>query len=172
MISNSWSLTHRGFPPILLGIKERKRKEKKSKRKKRCGLVSTASTGHPLDSNVINLDKWCINVLYTVNSILLFFSRAGARDFFWFETLSAVESCSHQNISFLSSILALRCWILGLMLFNIIFVVSNNFAFSSPLWNLQRGQQGRGMGKSRGGIATTRLSSPWVQLLWAELSPI
>jgi hypothetical protein len=43
-----------GFPPILLGMKERKGKDKKSKRKKRRGLVSIASTGHPLDSN---LDK-------------------------------------------------------------------------------------------------------------------
>jgi len=32
----------KGFPPILLGIKERKRKKKKSKRKKWRGLVSIA----------------------------------------------------------------------------------------------------------------------------------
>jgi hypothetical protein len=46
-----------GFPPILLGIKESKRKEKKSKRKKRRGLVSVASAGHPLDFKDFNTDK-------------------------------------------------------------------------------------------------------------------
>jgi hypothetical protein len=46
-----------GFPPILLGIKERKRKKKKLRRKKRKGLVSTPFSGHPLDALMFNLDK-------------------------------------------------------------------------------------------------------------------
>jgi len=45
------------FPPILLGIKERKRKKTKPKRKKWRGLVSIASPGYPLDWKVLNIDK-------------------------------------------------------------------------------------------------------------------
>jgi len=47
-----------GFPPILLGIKERKRKKKKSKRKKWRRLVSIASPDHPLDWKVLNIAKY------------------------------------------------------------------------------------------------------------------
>jgi len=61
-----------GFPPILLGIKEGKRKKNKSKRKKRKGLVSIPFSGHPLDTNIINLDK---NFPFQCEIVYIFFAR-------------------------------------------------------------------------------------------------
>ena len=58
-----------GFPPILLGIKERKRKKWR-------GLVSIASPSYPLDWKVLNIDK--CHLLYRPWIVQFFLARMRA----------------------------------------------------------------------------------------------
>ena len=87
-----------GFPPILLGIKERKRKGKKSKRKKRSKLVSTASTGHltyQFERHQLALTLITLSFLSWV--IMIFFSRAlvpNLRCFHQMYRFFELDSCS------------------------------------------------------------------------------
>ena len=85
-----------GFPPILLGIKERKRKKKKSKRKKWRGLVSIAPPGYPLDWKVLNIAK--CHPLYRPWIIQFFLACACARFLLIWSNICGF----HWNIEFLS----------------------------------------------------------------------
>jgi predicted CDP-diglyceride synthetase/phosphatidate cytidylyltransferase len=125
-----------GLPPILLGIKERKRKKKKEKRKKRKGLVSMLSTTVTTSSTRMLL--MLINVvLYAVN-LYIFLARRRASFFSDLRRHYLLFPLKYRffRLNFYSTMLNFKDYSLWY-----IFNCPNIFTFTSQLWKPRRGQK-------------------------------
>ena len=110
-----------------------------------------AETGPPAGSWSF-MQMYRYHLYYTI--VIIFFLNAGARHFFrlkgWDHGLMPPPSkCKRCGLNFCPP----GCWCLAIALFDMIFIPSNIFRFSSEWWKPQQGRT-TDLGGSRGCIAT------------------